>query len=112
MKNLGNCGSAGAFVAAALAESRIKIARGDTSLNPNLSEQHLLSCSTTTLNNGCDGGNIYAALQIIQTNGIVSEGCFPYTATNGNCAYICSNWQDNVVQVTGLGRVVTRGKSS
>jgi C1A family cysteine protease len=113
VKNQGNCGSQWAFVAVALVEARIKIARaaigGDTS-NIDLSEQHLVSCNTATPNNGCSGGNVNIALQFMRTTGIVSEGCFPYIAANGNCANICANWQNSLVKVTGINTITEINK--
>lgn len=107
VKNQGNCGSPWAFVAVALAESRIKIALGDTALNPDLSEQHLVSCNTESPNSGCGGGNVYVALDFMHTNGIAVESSFPYIAENGFCRSLNTNWQDSAVKVTGYRMIHT-----
>uniref|UniRef100_A0AC35FN15 Uncharacterized protein n=1 Tax=Panagrolaimus sp. PS1159 TaxID=55785 RepID=A0AC35FN15_9BILA len=80
IKNQAQCGSCWAFTTAAVIESQYLL-RLNQSLD--LSEQNLVSCTTT--NSKCNGGDIINAFKYIQTNGIASEACQPYTATNGIC---------------------------
>jgi hypothetical protein len=111
VKNQGGCSSAWAFCATTLAESRIKFAQGDTSLNPDLSEQYLMSCSDFPPPD-CGGGNILAALYFMRSMGIPREGCFPYTALAQPCSSKCANWQDSLVKVPGVKSIYATDASS
>lgn len=76
VKNQASCGSCWAF-------STIGTIEGVTNLyynqhlNPDLSEQDLVSCYAS---DGCDGGMPTSALTYIRNNGVVNESCFGYTA--------------------------------
>lgn len=85
VKNQGNCSSCWAFSAIGAVEAYTNLYYNQL-LNLDLSEQELVSCSTS---NGCSGGNTGSALNYIIRNGIVDEGCFRYTATNSNCEAKC-----------------------
>lgn len=55
-----------------------------------LSEQDLISCAYTC--NGCHGGGLQQTWEWIQSRGIATEGCLPFTSANGiqgQCPNIC-----------------------
>lgn len=81
IKDQGSCGSCWAFSAVGSTESRYAIANGE--LN-SLSEQELVDCSS--LNAGCNGGNMDTAFYYIkQHNGLSLDTDYVYTATDGTC---------------------------
>ncbi|MCD6572495.1 MAG: hypothetical protein J7K95_00160 [Thermoplasmata archaeon] len=94
----GNCGSCWDFAAVGALEAIIKIREGMTSLNPDLSEQYILSCLPNA--GSCKGGSPYLAYYYIKStspegnyhNGIVTEDCFPYEANDWvPCSHKCGN---------------------
>lgn len=92
VKDQGLCGSCWAFGSTAALESATLIANNTQTPNLDLSEQVLISCSTI---NGCSGGSIAGAGIFLQSIGTPPEACYPYTATNGNCAQACANRLSN-----------------
>jgi C1A family cysteine protease len=80
-KNQGSCGGCWAFSALGVVEAMTNL-YFNRFINPDLSEQELVSCATGT----CSGGWPYNAHAYIKTNGVVDEATFPYQATNGNCS--------------------------
>ena len=80
VKEASTCGSCVAFGVIGALESRLKIAAGDSSLNPDLSEAHLFfgSCDQC-----CDGGmRVEPALDFLRDIGIADEACYPYSPRN------------------------------
>jgi len=73
------CGSCWAFSASEVLGDRVAIASKTRS--PVLSVEDMVSCDTG--NGGCTGGQFPKAWQYLQTEGVVSENCFPYTAGSG-----------------------------
>jgi cathepsin B len=63
---------------------------------PVLSTQQLVSCAN---NGGCAGGQLQKYWQFANTNGIVSEACYPYSTATKNsgsvpaCTSTCANGQ-------------------
>ena len=106
----GNCGSCWDFAAVGALEAIIKIREGMTSLNPDLSEQYILSCLPNA--GSCKGGSPYLAYYYIKStspegnyhNGIVTEDCFPYEANDWvPCSHKCSNWEEKLVPIKEYG---------
>jgi len=102
IKDQGNCGSCWAFAAVAALESHANAYYNNPNLDLNLSEQDLVSCFH---GGGCGGASQDQIEQIFsnyyQNTGIAKEICFPYTATNNNCANKCSNWQQDAWKSLG-----------
>jgi len=104
-KNQGNCGSCWLFGAISALESVINIKEDCPDLNPDLSEQYVLSC--LPLAGSCSGGNVqqFVYYFIINTsregnycNGIISESCMPYQADDTiPCESKCDTWEDSLV---------------
>lgn len=84
VKDQQQCGSCWAF-------SAIGSIEGQHALNGNLvslSEQNLVDCSYDYGNEGCDGGWPEAAMRyVINNSGVDTEKNYPYTASDGSCAY-------------------------
>ncbi len=104
VRNLGGCGSCWAFAAVGVVEAQYNIASGDPGLDPNLSEQYLVSdCSAYS--GDCGGGWPSTALTFIRNEGITDEACFPYTATNGPCSGRCADWSSRLNYIDERGYV-------
>jgi len=111
-KNQGNCGSCWDFAALGSLESIIEIRENCSGLNPDLSEQYVLSClpySAHDPGNGCSsGGTPYKAFFWIKDdspdgngcNGIIAESCFVYQASDDiPCSDKCENWEQKLVPI-------------
>jgi len=98
-KNQGYCGSCWAFAALGVLESMINIREGYADLDPDLSEQYILSCLPSA--GSCRGGSITGSFYYMMDtsasgnfhNGIIPESCFPYMGIDANgCDYgDCNN---------------------
>lgn len=86
VKDQGDCGSCWAFAAIGTLEPYINLYYNNDTIDYELSEQELVSCS---MEDGCEGGNSGSALNYIENNGIVNEYCFGYTATDNDCYNKC-----------------------
>ena len=84
-KDQKNCGSCYAFAATAAVESAIIISKGYWT--PDLSEQQIVDCTGHLGNLGCRGGYKDRSMWYAETNGLVSESAYPYTARKGWCKY-------------------------
>jgi C1A family cysteine protease len=89
VKNQGNCGSCWAFSTTEGTESAYCIATGKLYT---LAPQELVSCDNTC--DGCNGGEVTAALNYVEKNGLEGESSYPYTSgntgKNGACSYSAS----------------------
>ena len=118
VRNQGICGSCWAFAALAALECVINIREGIADLDPDLSEQYVLSCLTEA--GSCLGGDSDLAFKYIyDTGGNIIESCFPYQNTdpNGNdwwgnsyytpvfCDDKCKNWGDYLVPILEYGLI-------
>jgi len=95
VKDQGHCGACWAFAPVASFESRIMVWSLDFSLNPDYSEQFLVSCSDAGT---CAGGWDSYAQDYMQTKGVPEESCFPYDASDINCSPCpgCKNRQAKI----------------
>ena len=118
-KNQGNCGSCWAFAAIGVFESMIKIREGKAELNPDLSEQYILSCLPNS--GSCHGGSAFYALKLIKDttpegnncNGVISESCLEYQANDDiPCSDKCENWEETLVPLLNYGSWQSDGTQS
>lgn len=109
-RNQGSCGSCWAFAAVGALESVVNIASGQPNLNPDLSEQYILSCLSAA--GSCGGGDSALAFRYIQStdasgnyaNGIIPESKFPYTGSSSTpCSAKAADWQSYLYPITGYG---------
>jgi len=89
VKDQGGCGSCWAFSTVGGLEAVYEIEQNNSRLNPDLSEQYLVSCSDA--GNCEDGGQMFWALDYAKSDGISDEVCFPYIGADGNCGNSCSD---------------------
>jgi hypothetical protein len=114
-KDQGNCGSCWDFAAIGTFESIIKIRENRSEINPDLSEQYVLSCLPAAANNygqGCMGGTPYKAFYYMMNdgfqgnnqNGALPESCMPYQADDDiPCRDKCENWVSQLIPILDCG---------
>ena len=95
IKDQGNCGSCWAFAPIASLESRMMIWTLDPGINPDYSEQFLVSCSDA---GACDGGWESYAQDYMQITGVPDEACFPYEAADIFCGP-CPGYENRLVRI-------------
>ena len=115
-KYQGNCGSCWDFAAMGALESVINIAEGLPNLDPDLSEQYVLSCLPSA--GSCKGGSPYWAFYLIKStsadgnyyNGIIPESCMPYQANDAmSCDAKCDDWEEKLIPIADFGYWTPRG---
>lgn len=85
------CGSCWAFAASEALSDRFCIA-SKADVNVVLSPEDMVECDKT--NYGCQGGILYFAWEYLETTGIVTDSCLPYTSGTGKvdtCPTHCSD---------------------
>jgi len=107
-KHQGACASCWAFAAVGVAESALNIYNRWPTLDLDLSEQDVTSCSGAGSCAG--GGSDNIALSYIRDTGVVNETCFPYVASQVACSGKCSDGkqyhiQDKLTIVEGIDGV-------
>lgn len=131
IKDQGVCGSCWAFSAVGIAESALEIAANNPNLNPNLSEQYLVSdCVSYNGYQTCCGGYKTLALQYIRDQGLPDEACMAYVdgsscscdggTCDANCTYStpgkcsdttcanrCTNWSTRLTRIKTTGPVTS-----
>jgi C1A family cysteine protease len=118
-KHQGQCGSCWAFAALGVLESMVEIREGNADLNPDFSEQYLLSCLSEA--GSCRGGRAWVALELLKddspegnnANGTIFEECFPYEADDDiPCSEKCPDWMDQLVPILDCGAWEVDGTSN
>ena len=116
-KNQGSCGSCGVFAAIGALESVINIRENNPDIDPDFSEQYVLSClpdAALQYGEGCSGGMGYTALDLMKNatpegnyyNGALFETCFPYQASDDiPCDDKCSDWIEKLVPILDCGQI-------
>lgn len=99
VKNQGQCGSCWAFSTTGSVEGINYIKTGKL---VSVSEEELVSCSSTGGNAGCSGGLMDNALKwIVGNRGIDSEEDWPYDAEEGRCGWIAKHFK-KAVKIDGF----------
>ncbi len=135
IKDQGGCGSCWAFSAVGASEAALEIAAKNPNLNPDLSEQYLVSdCVMSGGYQTCCGGWEDQALEYIRDQGIPDETCMTYVDGSGcscdggtcdancnyssygkcsdkTCANRCSDWSTRLSRVKTTGPVSATGSS-
>lgn len=110
-KDQGSCGCCFIFGAIGALESVINIREGISDLNPDLSEQYVMSC---LIRGACYGGQSWTVFDRIfkndstgnNCNGIIPEICFPYQADDTiSCDLKSNNWQSYIIPISDYGKV-------
>ena len=122
IQNQGSCGSCWLFAAIGCLECIINIQEGHADLDPDLSEQYVMSCLPDA--GGCKGGWADRAFRYIKLtsaqgnyhNGVIPESCFPYRAIDvQGCDYLdcdndpvlcsekCDDWEQYLVPIVNYG---------
>ncbi len=113
------CGDCWDFAAIGVLESIVNIREGCAELNPDLSEQYVLSCLPEA--GSCHGGSSSRALELLMEttlegnyqNGAIPESCFPYQGDDDvPCSDKCPNWVDLLVPLLDCGSWRTDGSAS
>ena len=106
------------FTALGSLESMIKIRERCASINPDLSEQYILSClpaAADVYGEGCNGGKPLNAFKYMMStteegnnyNGAIFESCFPYQASDDvPCSDKSDNWMEYLVPISDYGRII------
>ena len=106
VRDQGNCGSCWAHGPLAAAEAHANIYLNDPDYDLDLCEQYMVSCGRSSTS--CESGGMPdEVLSAMEADGVPDESCYPYTAQEGNCANLCSDWRDRVVKITSQGRIIT-----
>lgn len=92
VKNQSGCGSCWAFAATGATEALANL-YFNQHLDLDLAEQDALSCSGA---GSCQGGWPGLTLDYYTNTGVVDEACFPYTATDGDCADRCATPNESI----------------
>jgi len=110
------CGSCWNFAALGALESVINIKENLSDLNPDLSEQYVLSCLPYAANirgQGCNGGDPWKAYKFIHDNdsrgndcnGVILESCMHYQADhNIPCEEKCEDWEEYLIPISNFGK--------
>jgi hypothetical protein len=121
-QNQGLCGSCWLFAAIGCLESIINIREGYADLDPDLSEQYVLSCLSDA--GSCRGGwaeRVFRYIKLTSAqgnyhNGIIPESCFTYRAIDADgCDYLncehdpvlcsekCDDWEQYLIPIVDYG---------
>lgn len=112
VRQQGMCGSCWVFAAYGALESVINIGEDIADLDPDLSEQYVLSCLPRA--GSCNGGDPYLVFRYIQSNtsagnfcnGTIPEICFPYQADDTiPCDAKSENWDDYLIPILSYGYI-------
>jgi len=82
VKNQGQCGSCWAFSTTGALEGAYQIAGNPLT---EFSEQELVSCASSSGNQGCNGGLMDDAFKWVSKNGLCTESSYPYAGKLNTC---------------------------
>jgi len=100
VKNQGQCGSCWAFSTTGSVEGAMFLSTGTLQ---SFSEQQLVDCSKNG-NMGCNGGLMDYAFKYIESNPLMLESDYQYTARDGSCKYVSSKGVGKVKSYKDVSR--------
>ncbi len=102
VKNQKLCGSCWAFSSVGALEALVRIRHSTPSLDIDLSEQFLVSCS----DDGCGGTwSMARPMNFLEETGTPDEECFTYHAADLPCEDRCADWEDRITRIEGWSYV-------
>ncbi|XP_071702870.1 senescence-specific cysteine protease SAG39-like [Rutidosis leptorrhynchoides] len=108
IKDQGQCGCCWAFSAVEAMEGITQLKTGKLM---SLSEQELVDCDTSGVDQGCEGGLMDNAFKFIISNkGLTTESNYPYKGVDGTCN--SNEESNNVATITGYENVPANSESA
>jgi C1A family cysteine protease len=102
-------GTCWAFAGVGVLESYMNLYYNRTFDYNDWSEQEVISCNGVY---GINYGDPGAVFEYVKTNGLVPEGCFPYSASNiVNCSNKCDS-PDSIMHITSYNYIANSGESA
>ncbi len=98
VRNQGGCWTCSIFSAVGAVEGQYNIEQNSPNLDKDLAERYLVSTCFS-------GGACYVGswpdwvLKYIRDDGITSENCFPYSASDCNCNLRCATWSSDLWKI-------------
>ncbi len=100
IRNQGHCGSCVAHAALGVFEAVWKIATGDPSMMPDLSERFLFACGCGQCCNR--GWQLLPAAEFLLDSGTPDEACWRYAAQDIGCQGYCDDVEDRLERTTDI----------
>lgn len=110
VKDQSMCGSCWAFSTLGYMEAMYNIQNSDATLDIDLSEQDLVSCSPGS----CFGWSLPETADYIQNTGVVPDSCFIYSASDEACSVPnrCATWAAQLWKITTWSVLLSSNQQS
>ncbi len=105
VRNQLSCGSCVSFGSIAAVEITTRVVRNDPGLAIDLSENHLFNCIARSQGRNCGNGWwVDPAMRALRDQGVVDEGCSPYSPADVQCA-LCGDWQSRLTKISAYAEL-------